>query len=75
MASLAASSGIPEEVIQRMGNWRDRRMVSRYAKFSDSVFREAASKMAGIVLSHRITSPDSTASEAEVVDPEDVAGQ
>ena len=49
MASLAANGEMPERVIQEMGNWKDRRMVARYAKFADRAFREAASRLASIV--------------------------
>ena len=50
MASLGRNAGIPSEMLAKMGNWKDRRMVDvdRYAKFSDESFREAAGKLAQI---------------------------
>lgn len=36
-------------VVQRMGNWKDRRMLARYAHLSDTTMRDAAEKPAAIV--------------------------
>jgi integrase len=49
MASLALNAGVPEVVVQRMGNWKDRRMLARYAHLSDTTMREAAGKLAALV--------------------------
>jgi len=48
-ASLALNNGIPESVVQRMGNWRTASMVMRYAHLADESFREAAAKLANLV--------------------------
>jgi len=49
MASIALNNGVPEAVVQKMGNWRDRRMIARYAKVSDETLRDAAGKVAALV--------------------------
>jgi len=49
MASIALNNGVPEAVVQKMGNWRDRRMVARYAKVSDETLRDAAGKVAALL--------------------------
>ena len=48
-ASLALNNGIPESVVQRMGNWKTAAMVKRYAHLSDESFREAAVRIADLV--------------------------
>lgn len=42
MASLAINSGIPFQVVQRMGNWSQPTMVLRYAHLADTELRKAA---------------------------------
>src|SRR5262249_20915048 len=49
MASLALNAGVPEVVVQRMGNWKDRRMLARYAHLADETMREAAGTLSEIV--------------------------
>lgn len=49
MASLAINGGVPAEVVLRMGNWRTRSMLDRYAHLADETMREAAGKLASIV--------------------------
>ena len=50
MASQAANNGARLEVIEKLGNWSDGRMVACYAKFSDETLRDAAA-----ILSHSVT--------------------
>lgn len=49
MASLALTAGIPENTVQRMGNWKTRTMVARYAHLADESLRAAAGKLASLV--------------------------
>jgi integrase len=49
MASLALNAGVPEVVVAKMGNWKDRRMLARYAHLSDDTMRDAAGKLAALV--------------------------
>jgi integrase len=48
-ASLALNNGIPESIVQRMGNWKTATMVMRYAHLADESFRQAAGKIADLV--------------------------
>ena len=41
MASNALNAGIPEHIVQKMGNWKDRRMLGRYAHLADGNLRQA----------------------------------
>lgn len=49
MASLALNFGVPESTVQRMGNWKTRAMVARYAHLADEELRKAAAKLADLV--------------------------
>ncbi len=51
MASLALNNGIPESTVQRMGNWKTRTMVKRYAHLADETLRDAAGQLAAVVVS------------------------
>lgn len=48
-ASLAINAGIDARLVQRMGNWRDPRMLDRYAHLADERLREAAGKVADLI--------------------------
>ncbi|MCP3995676.1 MAG: site-specific integrase [bacterium] len=49
MASLAINHGVPESTVQRMGNWKSRVMVQRYAHLADEELRKAAATLAELV--------------------------
>jgi len=49
MASLALNHGVPESTVQRMGNWKTRTMVARYAHLADESLREAAATVAEVI--------------------------
>lgn len=49
MASLAINAGVPASVVQRMGNWKTRAMLDRYAHLADETLREAAGTVARLV--------------------------
>lgn len=49
MASLALNHGVPESTVQRMGNWKTRTMVARYAHLADDSLRDAAATVAGVI--------------------------
>jgi integrase len=49
MASLALNHGVPESTVQRMGNWKSRVMVQRYAHLADEELRKAAATIAFLV--------------------------
>jgi integrase len=49
MASLALNHGVPESVVQRMGNWKTRVMVDRYAHLADETLRAGAATLAKLV--------------------------
>jgi integrase len=49
MASLALNYGVPEAVVQRMGNWKTRLMVDRYAHLADESLRAGAATLAELV--------------------------
>lgn len=49
MASLAINAHIPESTVQRMGNWKTRTMVGRYAHYADESLREAAARLVDLV--------------------------
>lgn len=51
MASLALNHGVPESVVQRMGNWKTRVMVDRYAHLADESLRAGAATLAKLVSS------------------------
>lgn len=57
MASLALNAGVPEVVVQRLGNWKTRKMVSRYAHLADETLRSGAAKLAEL-LDQKRSSPD-----------------
>ena len=57
MASLALNHGVPEATVQRMGNWKTRAMVARYAHLADEELRKAAAKVANLVDRHVIEKP------------------
>jgi len=67
MASLARNAGATVEEIARIGNWRDRRMVERYAIFADETIEKAAAKLDRITsgLSQFITLGPSGSPDAE----------
>jgi len=52
MASLALNHGVPESTVQRMGNWKTRAMVQRYAHLADEELRNAAAKLAALINQH-----------------------
>jgi len=60
MASLARNDGMSVEQIQKLGNWKDRRMVERYAMFADETLELAAARLDGVSseLSRFITQRD-----------------
>jgi integrase len=45
MASLARNSGMTVEQIQKLGNWKDRRMVEIYALVADETLERAAAEL------------------------------
>ena len=47
--TLAINNGVPREVVQRMGNWKSRVMVQRYAHLADEELRKAAATVADLV--------------------------
>ena len=49
MASLALNAGVPEIVVQQMGNWKTASMTRRYAHLADETMRDAAATLASIV--------------------------
>ena len=49
MATFAREAGMSVELIQRLGNWKDRRMVERYAMWKDATMERAAGQVASIV--------------------------
>lgn len=49
MASLALNHGVPESTVQRMGNWKTRTMVQRYAHLADEGLRAAAATVATVI--------------------------
>lgn len=49
MASLALNHGVPESTVQRMGNWKSRTMVARYAHLADETLREGAATVARVI--------------------------
>jgi hypothetical protein len=57
MPSLALNAGVPEVVVQRLGNWKTRKMVSRYAHLADETLRSGAAKLADLLDEDR-SSPD-----------------
>lgn len=64
MASLALNAGIPEPVVQQMGNWKTRTMVARYAHLADQTMCDGAGKLAELVgRSHTTVTVASDASE------------
>jgi integrase len=64
-ATLALNAGVPEHVVQKLGNWKDRGMVALYARVSDVTLRDAAGKLAGLIGgSHKVVTIDREAREA-----------
>jgi integrase len=57
MASLGINDGLTVNELADLGNWKDTRMLRRYARFSNARLRKAASRVANIVgaLSHSVT--------------------
>ena len=58
MASNALNAGIPVHLVQKLGNWKDPRMLGRYAHLADETLRDAESKITKLFagrVSHRIT--------------------
>ena len=49
MASIAINEGIPEAVVQQLGNWKTRKMVSRYAHLANKTLRSAAARLADLI--------------------------
>lgn len=49
MASLALNHGVPESTVQRMGNWKSRTMVARYAHLADETLRKGAATVARVI--------------------------
>ena len=49
MASLALNHGVPESTVQRMGNWKTRTMVARYAHLADESLRDGAATVAKVI--------------------------
>jgi integrase len=49
MASLALNHGVPESVVQRMGNWKTRRMLDRYAHLADETLRQGAATVVNLI--------------------------
>jgi integrase len=49
MASLALNAGVSEAVVQQMGNWKDRRMMARYAHLADKTLRAGVAKLADLL--------------------------
>lgn len=49
MASIALNAGVPEGVVQQLGNWKTRTMVARYAHHAAETMRDAAGKVAALV--------------------------
>lgn len=64
MASLALNSGMPEIVVQKMGNWKTASMTRRYAHLSDETMRAAAAKLAAIVSGQSVVKVASEAPSA-----------
>jgi hypothetical protein len=46
---MAASNGVPLEVVQRMGNWKTAAMMRRYAHLTDEQLREGESRLAEVL--------------------------
>lgn len=66
MASLALNNGVPEHEVQRMGNWKTRTMVARYAHLADENLRAPAGKMASLVgRGHTLVTPSNPAVSAQ----------
>jgi integrase len=58
MASNAYAAGVPDRLIQAMGNWKDARMLERYRHLADDQLREASGTIAGrIAGSHNTVTP------------------
>ncbi len=64
MASLALNAGVPEHVVQRLGNWKTATMTRRYAHLADEGLRTAAGTLAELVRGHTLATPKETATEA-----------
>ena len=41
----STNAGIAEHIVQKMGNWKDRRMLARYAHLGDENLRQAESDL------------------------------
>jgi hypothetical protein len=55
------NDGIPEHIVRKMGNWKDRRMLDRYAHLADEPHREAEAQLAA-----RLTGDQDTPSSDQV---------
>lgn len=49
MASTALAAGVGSLTVQRMGNWKDQKMLSRYAILADDKLQEAEAQVAAAV--------------------------
>jgi len=54
MASLAANSGVPLDVVQTMGNWKTATMMRRYAHLADDRLHDGEQRLAEI-LCHNVS--------------------
>ena len=45
MVGNALNDGIPEHIVRKMGNWKGRRMLDRYAHLADETLREAEAQL------------------------------
>lgn len=49
MASLAANSGVPLDVVQRMGNWKTGTMMKRYTHLADERLTAGEERLASVL--------------------------
>lgn len=64
MASLSLNAGIPEHVVQQMGNWKTATMTRRYAHLADEGLRTAAGTLATLVRGHAVVTPSEASAAA-----------
>ena len=64
MASLSLNAGIPEHVVQQMGNWKTATMTRRYAHLAAEGLRAAAGTLATLVRGHTVATPAETGAAA-----------
>jgi len=48
-ASLSLNAGVPLDVVQKLGNWKNGTMVARYAHRADAHVRDAEDTLAEIL--------------------------